>query len=283
MTAMHDEITDLTIHKFTGAGNDFVLIDDRISRFDDQWYASVTPLLCDRHHGIGGDGLMVLRQSTSFDFRMLYLNSDGSLAGMCGNGARCLSELFFLLTGRDTARFETRSGEYGAKRTGEGTVSISLIVPFDYQFVSGQKSETCYVNTGTQHLVMKVNDVGSVPVELAGKELRHSEFARSKGGSNVNFVEVTGPDSLSIRTYEKGVEGETLACGTGTVAAAYVAFHNGWINQPVVFVTVRSGALLTVHLGERPVLEGPASYLFSSTIRLRKNASGHYGFLHRLP
>lgn len=283
MTAMHEETIDLIIHKFTGAGNDFVLTDDRNNRFDDEWYASVTPLICDRHHGIGGDGLMVLRNSDQFDFRMLYLNSDGSLAGMCGNGARCLSELYFLLTGREMARFETRSGEYGAQRTGQATVAISLIIPFDYQPVSDLGSETCFVNTGTQHLVVKVSEVGNVSVDSIGRKLRHSEFAQSKGGSNVNFVEVTGPESLSIRTYEKGVEGETLACGTGTVAAAYVAFRNGWITNPVVSVNVRSGAILTVRLNERPVLEGPATYLFSSTIRLRKTTAGSYAFVHQLP
>lgn len=283
MIAMPEEIVNFSVHKFTGAGNDFVLIDDRENRFSDDWYATITPLLCNRFHGIGGDGLMVLRSSDRFDFRMHYLNSDGSLAGMCGNGARCLSEFFFLLTGTDRARFETRSGEYFAERKGTAQVALSLIKPFDFADVPGQDSETCYVNTGTQHLVVKVSGLDEIPVETDGRKLRYSEFAHSKGGSNVNFIEITGPGSLRIRTYEKGVEGETLACGTGTVAAAFAAFRKGWIAQPIVQVTVKSGSLLTVYLQDRPILEGPADYLFSSHLSLQKNSKGDLSFLHRLP
>ncbi|MCA0446678.1 MAG: diaminopimelate epimerase [Bacteroidetes bacterium] len=260
----------LKFEKYTGAGNDFVLIDDRDDKVSDQTFSEMAPVLCDRNFGIGGDGLMVIKSSLTHDFRMLYLNSDGSLAGMCGNGGRCISAFFSVLTGKEIVRFETLSGTYSAQVT-RNQVALSMIDPFDFSETGIQ--DTYYLNTGTQHLVILKKDLENFDVFSEGKKLRYSDFAKSKNGANVNFIEGVDCNSIRIRTYEKGVENETLACGTGTVAGAIIAYRQGIVKTRPVSVKVQSGQLLTVDFNDdfkEVILTGPADFLFSGACQLQK-------------
>lgn len=258
--------TPIDFVKYSGAGNDFILVDDRNLNHPDAVYSEICPKFCDRHFGVGSDGLMVIRPSEKYDFTMLYFNPDGSRAGMCGNGGRCISAYFSRLTGKTEIRFETLSGVYFAVIQQDG-VALTMIDPFD--FTDPGLDSSLYLNTGTQHLVVFKPSVDLVPVDQEGRKLRFSAFADSKKGVNVNFVEITGPDSIKIRTYEKGVEAETLACGTGTVAGAIAAFRAGLISSQPVQVTVRSGKVLTVGFSpefKNVVLSGSAEFIYSGTM-----------------
>lgn len=262
---------NLNFEKYTGAGNDFILVDDRQDLIQDSVFSEIALLLCDRNFGIGGDGLMVIKPSSTLDFRMLYLNSDGSLAGMCGNGGRCISACFSILTGKTQIRFETLSGTYSARVDG-CQVALTMIDPFDFSDTG--IPDSFYLNTGTQHLVVLAKNLETLEVYSEGKKLRYSEFAKSKKGANVNFIEGIDDQSIRIRTYEKGVENETLACGTGTVAGAITAFRQGLVKSRPVNVKVQSGQILTVHFNDDfkdVVLTGPADFLFSGTVHLQKD------------
>lgn len=277
-TAVKKMITTIKFEKYTGAGNDFVLIDDRDDKFPDSLFSEWAPTLCDRNFGIGGDGLMVIKPSSTHDFRMLYLNSDGSLAGMCGNGGRCISAFFSVLAGKTEVRFETLSGTYSA-HVSTGGVALSMIDPFD--FTETGLPESYYLNTGTQHLVVLKANVDELDVFSEGRKLRYSEFAKSKNGANVNFIHKTNESSIRIRTYEKGVENETLACGTGTVAGAIVAFQTGLVTQKPVSVKVQSGQFLTVDFDKEfknVILSGPADFLFSGQCNLQKDEKNKWVF-----
>lgn len=270
-TAVKKMTTTIKFKKYTGAGNDFVLIDDRDDKISDSIFSEMTPVLCDRNFGIGGDGLMVIKPSSTHDFRMLYLNSDGSLAGMCGNGGRCISAFFSVLTGKTEVSFETLSGTYSAQIT-TTEVALSMIDPYD--FAETNIPDAFYLNTGTQHLVVMKTNLIELDVLSEGRKLRNSDFAKSKKGANVNFIQKIDESSIRIRTYEKGVEAETLACGTGTVAGAITAYQNGIVTQKPVIVKVHSGQLLTVNFNDEfknVILSGPADYLFSGECNLKKN------------
>lgn len=260
-----------------GAGNDFVLIDNRVGRLE------LTPAqvvrMCDRHRGIGADGVLVLRPDASgqADWAWDFFNSDGSRAEMCGNGARCFARFVQKLTGAGPhIRILTGAGVVQAWCNGD-QVTVTLTPPKDLQLdqsvrlASGPVRVHC-VNTGVPHAVLFVPEAESALVQTVGAELRyHPHFAPR--GTNVNFVQVLGPSSIRVRTYERGVEAETLACGTGVTASALVAARLHGFNPPVK-VRVQSGDVLEVDF--RPVndtftdvkLTGPAQFVFEGTIEL---------------
>lgn len=207
--------------KYEGAGNDFILVDARDGRFRPD--AGLVARLCDRHFGIGADGLMTLSSDARTDCSMRYYNADGSEGEMCGNGARCFA-LFadHLGIGGSCKRFAARDGlhEAGVRRTSdqEGTVVLSMrdvgrIDPC---------GEGWALDTGVPHYVEFVDDPAAVDVAGRGRAIRR-DTARFPAGTNVDFVRIAGPGRLCMRTYERGVEAETLACGTGAVAAALAA------------------------------------------------------------
>lgn len=220
--------------KMNGAGNDFIIIDNRFYHFTDAELSDMARTFCPRRTGIGADGVLALSRSVEAEthFRMRYVNADGSSGTMCGNGARCLAR-FARLGGieAEPMLFETDAGVHRAWVPEEigSDVELELARPRDFQALDGSWEAGIapfFIWTGTEHIVAFVDDLDSVDVASIGPVIRSDERLAPRG-ANVNFVEVVGADVLRVRTYEKGVEEETPACGTGAVAAAVVAFQTG--------------------------------------------------------
>ena len=211
----------IEFYKYQGTGNDFVIVDNRSNE-----YANLTSKqvkhICDRNFGVGADGLMLLGKKEGYDFEMIYYNSDGNQSTMCGNGGRCLVQFAYHRgIKRSTYNFIAIDGDHKAEIDGDGTVSLQMQ---NVDLVNYQNSYAI-INTGSPHFVKFDNKVKNIDVPTRGHEIRYSkEFAEK--GINVNFVESTGEDSIFVRTYERGVENETLSCGTGVTAAALLSAHN---------------------------------------------------------
>ncbi len=268
-------IHTIAFTKMSGAGNDFVLLDAMTGALpSDMPHLAVA--LCSRHFGVGADGLLILEPSRTADFFMRYFNADGSYGGMCGNGGRCAARYASLHEiARDRMKFEALGFVYEAFVCG-ATVKLSMKPPeqimMNMVVALGSETLSCnFINTGSPHAVIFVDDLPAQDVERKGRALRvHPLFAPE--GTNVDFVS-TGPGNvIDVRTYERGVERETLACGTGSVASAIITYLERSIRPPVR-VHVMSGEELTVHfLAERDrisdvVLEGSAHLVFTGTAR----------------
>lgn len=257
--------------KCSGAGNDFVLIDNMDGSLAIAG-ADLAVALCSRPFGVGADGLLIMEKSRRADFAMRYYNADGSYGGMCGNGGRCIA-MFAFRAGYagPSMRFDALDTLYTAEIAGD-TVRLRMKDPTEFKSglrfrVDGGEVEAAFLDTGSPHLVLFRADLEKVDVPGLGKILRfRPELAPE--GANVNFVRWEGPSAISIRTYERGVESETLACGTGSVASAVVSSLLGQCVAPVS-VKLRSGESLVVRfekLDDRVtnvVLEGSAHILFS--------------------
>jgi len=260
-----------------GAGNDFILIDNRsqgvrLSR--DQ-----IALLCDRHRGVGADGLILLKASSTgkADWAWEFYNSDGSVGEMCGNGARCFARFVQARTGqRGGFSFETEAGIIRAAFEGD-RVRVSLTEPVDLRLdeqlsVASGKLTVHSLNTGVPHAVLFVPNADKAMVKDLGREIRHHTRFAPKG-TNVNFVQVLGAGHIRVRTFERGVEGETLACGTGVTASALIASRVHRFGSPVK-VQVQGGNELEVsfeetHSGFSEVqLSGPAQFVFEGRTSL---------------
>ena len=201
--------------KYSGTGNDFVVFDDRELGFPENEVNLITSI-CDRHFGIGSDGLILIRNHRDYDFEMVFFNPDGSRS-LCGNGSRCAvhyaRELGLV---EDYGRFVTTDGAHEFKFRANDLVSISM---HDVMDVSRLENHH-FVHTGSPHLIVETDDVNAVQIEKEGRALRnHPDFIQS-GGTNVNFVKRRPDGSVDVRTYERGVEAETLSCGTGVTAVA---------------------------------------------------------------
>ena len=261
--------------KMNGAGNDFILIDNRAGKI--QLNPEQVIRLCDRHRGIGADGLFLLIPNASgkADWSWEFYNSDGSVADMCGNGARCFARFIQDVTGATgQTRFETGAGVISAQFIGT-RVSINLTAPRELKLeqvipVSGAKLTVHSIHTGVPHAVVFVPDADKAMVRQLGAEIRRHDHFKPHG-TNVNFAQILGPNHLRVRTYERGVEGETLACGTGVTAAALVSSHVHQFTSPVK-VQVQGGDALEVRwtkTGEEFTdvrLLGPADFVFKGTI-----------------
>ncbi|SRR5690606_16827877 len=270
--------------KMNGAGNDFVVIDNRFYHFSDQELSDLAVRLCTRRFGIGADGILAfnLPRDESHHFRMRYLNADGSLGTMCGNGARCLAR-FVRQAGVDVEEmvFETDAGVFRATVPADEDAPVRLFLSSPRDCRSGLRLSRSgawsaldlhYIWTGTEHVVCFVDDVSGLPVSSWGRDIRLDDSLKPKG-ANVNFVEVVVPDRLVVRTFEKGVEAETLACGTGAVAAASIARLIGRVDRDLIHVEM-PGGVLTVGLtmsGEEidsVFLEGPTQNVFRGTVEV---------------
>lgn len=224
--------------KMSGAGNDFIVIDNREGRLN-QLETRLIRQWCTRRLAIGADGLMLLNSSQELDFEMAYYNADGSSAAMCGNGGRCIAR-FAVLVGaaeeKKAMNFQAPSGCYQAV-VDNSQVDLKLIPPAvinqDVTLILPDASVTVDVtDTGVPHAVQLVEDIEQVAIEQLGPAIRyHKEFQPE--GINANFVQIMDQHTLKIRTYERGVEAETLACGTGAAAAALVAAKRGLMQSPV--------------------------------------------------
>lgn len=270
---------ELSFTKMNGAGNDFVLLDNRslaLALTQEQ-----IAKLCDRHRGVGADGLLLVEpaQQNGADFRMRYYNADGKEAEMCGNGARCFARFVnrlhdFVLAG---TLFETPAGLIGADFAGDN-VRLAMSEPHSLTLnetlsIRGRELVVHSLNTGVPHAVVFVEDQEAAEVRADGAALRyHERFAPA--GTNANFVTIREPGVLDLRTYERGVEDETLACGTGTVAAALIHHLLSGAPSPIS-VRVRGGDTLMIGferradgLFENVTLTGPGDFVFEGKIAL---------------
>ncbi|HBA84724.1 MAG TPA: diaminopimelate epimerase [Verrucomicrobia bacterium] len=265
---------NIPFYKMHGAANDFIMADDRLLTFpahDKEWIARIAA----RRTGVGCEGVILIQPSKTSSFRMRFFNPDGSEVEMCGNGARCVARLAHEI-GAAPAQMtiETIAGELKAEARDQ-EVLLYMTEPTDWRLnrsldIDGKKLSYHFVNSGVPHVVVVTNDLEAIDVHKVGAAIRyHSDFAPK--GTNANFIVQTGPGTLRIRTYERGVEGETLACGTGMVAACLVAGKLGLVKPPVKIVPA-SGDLLTVNYeltetgATQVTLLGPAVQVFQGTL-----------------
>lgn len=257
----------LPFFKYEGTGNDFVIIDNRMQIFPKD--TALIKKLCDRRFGIGGDGLILLENDAVTDFKMVYYNSDGNESSMCGNGGRCLVAFAKSLNvfNKETT-FIAVDGLHNASIDTEGIVALQMknvgdvIIEEDYIFM----------DTGSPHHVLVVDDVKNVNVKEMGAQIRYSDLY-GKEGSNVNFVQQINPDTFTVRTYERGVEDETLSCGTGVTAVAIAMFVNGKTQSKEVNLNVEGGQLQVKFQSEKNhfsnvFLTGPATLVFAGTVSI---------------
>jgi diaminopimelate epimerase len=258
--------------KMSGAGNDFIVIDNRQGLF--KLTNEQVRAMCIRRTGIGADGLILVESSEMTDFRMNYHNADGFPGSMCGNGGRCAVYFAWLIGIRPTGSrytFEASTDRYEAEVTGEESVRLHMLPPSDFRNSFQVGAWSChYVNTGSPHAIVYTESLDKLDVFTEGGALRHRKDFFPEG-TNVNFLEVTAPDGISVRTFERGVEDETLACGTGAVASALMSYRLGKITSSLVRVKVRSGDTLMVGFNDTMdeiYLEGPARVVYRGTITL---------------
>lgn len=255
----------LHFYKYQATGNDFVLIDNRSTGYS--FTKEQVKAICDRRFGVGADGLMLIEKHSSLNFNLLYYNSDGSQS-LCGNGSRAAMHFAsFLGMTNGKATFEAYDGNHEAELLPSGIVRLKM------SDVSGIKrnGEDYFINTGSPHLIRFVSDVKNHPVFEEGREIRFSDDYKP-GGTNVNFVELLSNNTLFIRTYERGVENETLSCGTGVTAAAIAASFKGY--ESPISITTRGGDLsVEFKSGQTGMfteifLVGPAKMVFEGSMEL---------------
>ncbi len=261
--------------KMSGTGNDFIVIDHRRPVIEPDQQGAFAQAVCRRNFSVGADGLILIEDSDRADFAWRFFNADGSQAEMCGNGARCAAR-FAYQNGIAQAkmRFETLAGIIEAE-VKDSSVRIGLTPPQDLQLdiklaLADGTHTVHFVNTGVPHVVLFTDDP-EMPVRDWGRQIRfHDRF--QPAGTNANFVTVTGKHTLSVRTYERGVEDETKACGTGATAAAIIAALLDRV-QPPVIVTTSGGQQLTIDFqrgGADTIgplfLEGPALHIYDGEL-----------------
>jgi diaminopimelate epimerase len=256
----------MEFYKYHGTGNDFILIDNRNGAI--KLSAEQVAHLCHRHFGIGADGLMLLEQAPGYDFRMVYYNSDGNESTMCGNGGRCITA-FAKSLGiiNNAANFLAIDGEHRAKIKENGDICLHM------QDVKGMDIQYFHttLDTGSPHYVQWVTDVKNMDVFHEGRKIRYRDEFR-KEGVNVNFMQLID-GRLYVRTYERGVEDETMSCGTGVTAAAIAATAK-FIGDETTIIETPGGKLEVSFTKDTPltainvVLTGPATFVFKGEIEL---------------
>jgi len=272
--------------KMNGAGNDFIVFNkDEVSGL--QFSDSLIQKLCDRRFGIGGDGIITVAKSNLHDFQMEYFNADGTTGTLCGNGARCAIQ-FAALSGISKSKsvnFLSNGVAYSGDTLENGLVKFNLNAPTSLKenftiAIADAKLNVNFINTGSPHAVVFLDDpsiknnfkfesISDFPVNAIGKQLRYAD-AFAPAGTNVNFLEVRDK-IIYIRTYERGVEDETFACGTGSVASAIVIFLQKHIHPPITLLTKGGDKLIVDFLAEAAFinnvsLTGPAKINFSGEV-----------------
>lgn len=251
---------NIPFYKYQGTGNDFVMIDNRQLKFSKN-DTELVAKLCDRRFGIGADGLILLEEHPTADFRMVYYNADGNLSSMCGNGGRCITQFAKQLGVIDKkAVFEAVDGMHEASVDNE-VISLKMSNVSEIKV----SEEYVFLDTGSPHHVEMVSNLDDFDVRTKGAYIRYNIYG--KEGANVNFVEAIEEAVFSVRTYERGVENETLSCGTGVTAVALALFETGKVtSNKIVLKTL--GGMLTVRFiktdkgYEEVFLEGPATFVF---------------------
>lgn len=256
-------------YKYQATGNDFILIDNRSGEFS--FTTEQIQKICDRRFGVGADGLMLIEKDPQFNFNLVYYNQDGSQS-LCGNGSRAamhFASYLKMVNGRAT--FRAYDGPHEAILEETGLVRLKMN---DTTGITRYNTDL-WINTGSPHLIRFVDDVESFPVFTEGQQLRHSDSFKP-GGTNVNFVELQPDNTIFVRTYERGVENETLSCGTGVTAAALAAYTKGY--KSPVKVKTRGGELsvefkisqsaASAEAFEKIFLVGPAKMVFEGHLEL---------------
>ncbi|PLX20133.1 MAG: diaminopimelate epimerase [Salinivirgaceae bacterium] len=256
-------------HKYQGAGNDFVMVNnynETNAKLDNEEIATI----CHRRFGIGADGLIIISKSQSYDFTMTYYNSDGFEGTMCGNGGRCAVQFAYDLgIIKDKTIFEAIDGTHKAIVHGENIISLMMS---DVNEIK-ETNFGLFMDTGSPHVMIESKNLNSKNVFEEGKEIRHDSIF-APDGTNVNFFEIEG-DSIHLRTFERGVEDETLACGTGSVATALAAYHLKKVtSKNNIHIKAQGGDLYISFEGELPFkniwLKGPAVKVFDGYDFIKK-------------
>ncbi len=257
----------LNFYKYQGTGNDFVLIDNRTNFFDKK-NTTLIAKLCDRKYGIGADGLILLENSLSQDFKMLYFNADGKESTMCGNGGRCIVAFAKLLNiiSKNTT-FEAIDGLHQASINS----NIVTLQMKDVDFVLEADTHV-FLNTGSPHHISFENNVENIDVNIIGKEIRYGK-PYNEEGTNVNFAEQLKNNTFKVRTYERGVEDETLSCGTGVTAVAIAAYQTNKTSSNSIKIQTLGGNLEVSFQKENSVyknvfLKGEATFVFKGEFNL---------------
>ena len=260
----------LNFYKYQGTGNDFVMIDNRDLSFPFHKIELVTQL-CDRKFGIGADGLILLQNHPNSDFEMVYFNADGTTSTMCGNGGRCIVAFakFLKIIEKETT-FMASDGLHYAK-IDQNNIALQMI---NVENVAVNDTYT-YLYTGSPHHIIVSENVSKINVKEEGAAIRYSNLYEKKG-CNINFVEKINENSFILRTYERGVEDETLSCGTGATAAAIAMFHTNLALQKSINIEVLGGKLTIEFQVENNIythvfLIGEALQVFSGTINIQAN------------
>ena len=258
----------INFSKYNGAGNDFILIDDRKNLINDN--KSLITYLCDRYFGIGADGLIILKESSNSDFEILHYTSDGNLGSLCGNGSRCAVLFAFNkdIISTNTV-FHAFDGIHNAEILGNGLIKMDMKLNSD--IVSN--SYGTWLDTGSPHLVVENNDTDELDVNNEGRLIRYNDFYKEEG-VNINFVEKISDNQFKIRTYERGVENETLACGTGSTASAICMNFLGKTNSSNITMQCKGGDLsVEFNSSEKDYKEisitGPAKLVFEGVIEIK--------------
>ena len=265
----------IEFYKMSGSGNDFIIIDNRSNIVDESDLSNFIVNVCRRKMSVGADGVILVENTDNADFKWRFFNSDGSVAEMCGNGARCVARFAYLnnIAGSNMS-FETLAGLVKAEVI-EERVKVKMTDPFDLEtdvaieFKNGLTS-IYSINTGVPHVVMVKNSIDDIDIVKIGRKIRyHDRFLPA--GTNVNFVCHIKDNTIAIRTYERGVEDETLACGTGAAASAIVMAHKMKLDSPLSVLT-RSGEYLNIFFKEKEgqyydiYLEGDARIIYKAQL-----------------
>ena len=258
----------ILFNKYEGAGNDFIIVRNVPNQIDPS-DGQLVRRLCDRRFGIGSDGLILIEDFDGYDFRMIFVNPDGSRGSMCGNGGRCAAHFVMKhITGFRDLVFMADDGPHKARSLGGDQIEISIID------VHGAKktADGIAINTGVPHLAVFTEDTDKIDVPAEGRRLRYSQLY-APDGVNVNFIQING-DNMKVRTYERGVEDETFACGTGVTASVIASAITGKIVTKNPVVHVRGGKLsvsynLTADGATDILLRGPATFVFAGEFELQ--------------
>ncbi len=253
-----------TFYKYQGTGNDFVIIDNRQDIFSKN-NTKLIAHLCDRKFGIGADGLILLENHATLNFKMVYYNADGNQSSMCGNGGRCLVHFAkFLGIITSEATFEAIDGEHNASINEHGIVSLKMNDVSDIQ----SNDDYIFLDTGSPHHISLCDSLDTLDIQTEGAKLRHNLYG--KEGANINFVKPLKENNFSVRTYERGVEAETLSCGTGVTAVALAMHYSGKTHAEEVVLHTPGGQLKVsfrkTDAGYNEIyLIGPAVQVFKGT------------------
>lgn len=268
-------MVELEFFKMCASGNDFIVIDNRDGRVYEV-FADLKEFIfkiCRHHHSVGADGLILIEDSKTVDFRWRFFNADSSEAEMCGNGGRCAARFAFVKgIAKETMAFETLAGVIKAVVDGK-RVKLQLTAPSDLKLdypidLEDKEIFLSSVNTGVPHAVVLVDDVDRTPVDELGPAIRYHKAFGEKG-TNADFVQVIDKTNVRLRTYERGVEGETYACGTGAVATGVVLKEKGLLESPMNIRT-KGGETLKVYVNGEVYLEGDTQIIY--TARLNEEA-----------